>query len=457
MPELDAAINYAREHEQTFLEDLKALLRIPSISALPEWKSDIQRAAEWIAAQLQGLGFNAVQVMPTKGHPVVYGEWLKAGPDAPTILFYGHYDVQPADPLELWETDPFDPQVRGDNIFARGASDMKGQVVAHLKAIESLIRTTGLPVNVKYMIEGEEEIGSPSLEAFIEAHRDLLTCDLCLNGDSGILAPDVPSIVYALRGLAYFEIHVQGPASDLHSGTFGGVVENPAQALCRLIAGMKDERGRITLPGFYDDVRPLSEEERADLAKLPQTDAWWQEQTGAPALFGEEGYTATERATARPTLDVNGLLSGFIGEGTKTVLPAKAMAKISMRLVPDQHPDRVYEGLRAYLEANAPPTITWELEYIASCLPAIVERDSKAIRVASQALEAVWGKPPLFTRMGGSVPVVGMIKEKLGVDSLMLGFGLPDDNLHAPNEKFHLPNFFRGIETYIRFMHEIAV
>ncbi|NOZ29300.1 MAG: dipeptidase [Chloroflexi bacterium] len=457
MSELDAAINYAREHEQAFLEDLKALLRIPSISALPEWKPDIQRAAEWIAAQLQDLGFDAVQVMPTKGHPVVYGEWLKAGPDAPTILFYGHYDVQPADPLELWETDPFDPQVRGDNIFARGASDMKGQVVAHLKAIESLIRTTGLPVNVKYMIEGEEEIGSPSLGAFIEEHRSLLSCDLCLNGDSGILAPDLPSIVYALRGLAYFEIHVQGPASDLHSGTFGGVVENPAQALCRLIAGMKDERGRITLPGFYDDVRPLSEEERADLAKLPQTDAWWQEQTGAPALFGEEGYTATERATARPTLDVNGLLSGFIGEGTKTVLPSKAMAKISMRLVPDQHPDRIHEGLRAYLEANAPPTITWELEYIASCLPAIVERDSKAIRVASQALEAVWGKPPLFTRMGGSVPVVGMIKELLNVDSLMLGFGLPDDNLHAPNEKFHLPNFFRGIETYIRFMHEIAV
>ncbi len=457
MSELDAAINYAREHEQAFLEDLKALLRIPSISALPEWKPDIQRAAEWIAAQLQDLGFDAVQVMPTKGHPVVYGEWLKAGPDAPTILFYGHYDVQPADPLELWETDPFDPQVRGNNIFARGASDMKGQVVAHLKAIESLIRTTGLPVNVKYMIEGEEEIGSPSLGAFIEEHRSLLSCDLCLNGDSGILAPDLPSIVYALRGLAYFEVHVQGPASDLHSGTFGGVVENPAQALCRLIAGMKDERGRITLPGFYDDVRPLSEEERADLAKLPQTDAWWQEQTGAPALFGEEGYTATERATARPTLDVNGLLSGFIGEGTKTVLPSKAMAKISMRLVPDQHPDRIHEGLRAYLEANAPPTITWELEYIASCLPAIVERDSKAIRVASQALEAVWGKPPLFTRMGGSVPVVGMIKELLNVDSLMLGFGLPDDNLHAPNEKFHLPNFFRGIETYIRFMHEIAV
>lgn len=456
MSNLETAIAYAREHQQDFLEDLKALLRIPSVSTLPEHKPDIRRAAEWLAGQLKDFGLDAVAVMPTGGHPVVYGEWLGAGHEAPTILFYGHYDVQPADPLDLWISDPFEPQVRGDDIFARGASDNKGQLVAHLKAVESMVRTSGLPINLKYLLEGEEEIGSPSLAAFIEEHKDLLSCDLCLNGDSGILAPDTPSIVYALRGLAYFEIRVQGPASDLHSGMFGGAVDNPAQVLCELIAGMRDRQGRITLPGFYDRVRPLTDAERAELAKLPQTDSWWQEQTGVKALFGEEGYTATERATARPTLDVNGLLSGFTGQGSKTVLPAQAMAKVSTRLVPDQRPDEVEKAMRAYLEANAPPTVTWELEYLAGCLPAIIERDSDAVQAASRALEAVWGKPPLFTRQGGTVPVVGLIRELLGVDTLMLGFGLPDDNLHAPNEKQHLPNFFRGIETYIRFTHEIA-
>ena len=456
MSNAEAAIAYAREHRQAFLEDLQALLRIPSVSTLPERKDDVQRAAEWVATQLRDLGLESVAVMETSGHPVVYGEWLKAGPEAPTVLYYGHYDVQPVDPLELWVSDPFDPQVRGDDIFARGASDMKAQIVAHLKAVESMIRTTGLPINLKYLIEGEEEIGSPSLGAFIAEHKDLLSCDFCLNGDGGILAPDTPSITYALRGLAYFELRLQGPASDLHSGLFGGAVDNPALVLCQLIAGMRDRRGRITLPGFYDHVRPLTDTERAELAKLPQTDAWWREQSGAKALFGEEGYTATERATARPTLDVNGLLSGFTGQGSKTVLPARAMAKLSMRLVPDQTPEEVRRGLQAYLETNAPPTVTWELEELAGCRPAIIERDSPAVRAASRALEAVWGKPPLFVRQGGTVPVVGLIQELLGVDSLMLGFGLPDDNLHAPNEKQHLPNFFRGIEAYIRFSHEIA-
>jgi len=455
MPNCETAIAYAREHRQEFLEDLKDFLRIPSISALPEQQVNMRRAAEWVAGQLRDLGLDSVAVMPTAGHPVVYGEWLKAGPEAPTILFYGHYDVQPADPLDLWISDPFEPQIRGDDIFARGASDMKSQIIAHFKAVESMIRTSGLPMNLKYMIEGEEELGSPSLTAFIEEHKDLLSCDLCLNGDAGILAPDTPSIVYALRGLAYFEIRVQGPAGDLHSGMFGGVVDNPAQVLCELIAGMRDRQGRITLPGFYDHVRPLSDAERAELARLPQTESWWREQTGAKALFGEAGYTATERATARPTLDVNGLLSGFTEQGTKTVLPAQAMAKVSTRLVPDQRPDEVEKAMRAYLQANAPSTVTWELKYLASCLPAIIERDSDAVRAASRALEAVWGKPPLFIRQGGSVPVIGLIKELLGVDSLMLGFSLPDDNLHAPNEKQHLPNFFRGIETYIRFAHEL--
>ena len=456
MSDVNSALDYARQTQSQALEDLKALLRIPSVSTLPEHQPDMQRAAEWLADRLRALGFEEVAILPTGGHPVVYGEWMRAGEGAPTILFYGHYDVQPADPLDLWESAPFEPTVRGENLYARGASDMKGQVVANLRAVEAWVKSGGLPVNLKYLLEGEEEIGSPNLEGFIRQHAEQLRCDFCLNGDGGILAPDTPSITYALRGLAYFELRVQGPAHDLHSGVFGGAVDNPAHVLARLLAGMKDERGRITLPGFYDKVRPLSPEERAALAQLPQDEAWWKVQTGAPALAGEEGYTPTERATARPSLDINGLLSGFTGEGAKTVLPAQAMVKLSMRLVPDQTPEEVHASLRAYLEANAPPTVTWELKAMAGCRAAIVDRDSAAVRAASRALEAVWGKPPLFKREGGTVPVVGMIQEVLGVDSLMLGFGLPDDNLHAPNEKLHLPNFYRGIETYLRFFDEIT-
>ncbi len=451
-----SAIEFARSQKDAAEEALKDFLRIPSVSTLPEHKEDMQRAAEWLSSQLEQLGFDQVAILPTAGHPVVYGEHMKAGASAPTILFYGHYDVQPADPLELWESEPFDPQLRGENLYARGASDMKGQVVAHLQALEAMLETGELPVNLKYMVEGEEEIGSPSLEAFIREHSDRLDCDFCLNADGGILGADLPSITYALRGLAYFELHVEGPDHDLHSGQFGGVVANPANVLARLIAGMHDADGKITLPGFYDQVRELSTDERAALSQLPQPDSWWQEQTGAPALWGEAGYSSTERAAARPTLDVNGLLSGFTGTGGKTVLPAKAMAKISMRLVPDQDPDSVHAALRSYLDRNTPDSVRWNLEMLASCRPGMVERDSDAVHAAVQALEAVWGKAPLFKREGGTVPVVGMIKDMLNVDSMMLGFGLPDDNLHAPNEKFHLPTFHRGIETFIRFTFEIA-
>ncbi len=451
-----SAIEFARSQKEAAEEALKDFLRIPSVSTLPEHKEDMQRAAEWLSSQLEQLGFDQVAILPTAGHPVVYGEHMKAGASAPTILFYGHYDVQPADPLELWESEPFDPQLRGENLYARGASDMKGQVVAHLQALEAMLKTGELPVNLKYMVEGEEEIGSPSLEAFIREHSDRLDCDFCLNADGGILGADLPSITYALRGLAYFELHVEGPDHDLHSGQFGGVVANPANVLARLIAGMHDADGKITLPGFYDQVRELSTDERAALSQLPQPDSWWQEQTGAPALWGEAGYSSTERAAARPTLDVNGLLSGFTGTGGKTVLPAKAMAKISMRLVPDQDPDSVHAALRSYLDRNTPDSVRWNLEMLASCRPGMVERDSDAVHAAVQALEAVWGKAPLFKREGGTVPVVGMIKDMLNVDSMMLGFGLPDDNLHAPNEKFHLPTFHRGIETFIRFTFEIA-
>jgi acetylornithine deacetylase/succinyl-diaminopimelate desuccinylase-like protein len=456
MANLETALQYARDHKDNFLDDLLSLLRIPSISTLPENKEDMQTAAQWLASQMERLSFDEVAIMPTAKHPVVYGSWKKADSKAPTILVYGHYDVQPVDPIDLWKSDPFNPQIRDENVFARGASDMKGQIVAHLKALEAVLQDGNSPVNIKYLIEGEEEIGSPNLEAFLEQNGDLFQCDFCLNADSSILGAEIPSLTYALRGLAYFELRLQGPLSDMHSGSFGGAVVNPGNALCKLIAGMKDEDYKITLPGFYDRVRPLREDEREDLANLPQPDEWWLKQSGANALDGEHGFTATERATARPTLDVNGLLCGFTGEGSKTVLPAKAMAKISMRLVPDQRPEEVKQSLETYLADNVPPGISWELLDLSSCMPGIIDRDSDAVNAASRALESVWGKSPLFKREGGSVPVVGLIKEILGVNSLLLGFGLPDDNLHAPNEKLHLPNFFRGIETYIRFMFEVA-
>lgn len=456
MQDPQQSLEYAASRQEESLNELKEFLRIPSVSTLPEHRPDMQRAAEWLAQRMQQAGLTSVLVMPTDGHPVVYGEHRQAGAGKPTILVYGHYDVQPVDPLDLWLSDPFDPQVRGEDLFARGASDMKGQVMASLIAAEAWLETTDLPLNVKFLIEGEEEIGSPNLVRFLEANRELLACDLCVNCDANILTPDIPAISYSLRGLAYFELRLQGPAGDLHSGTYGGAVANPANVLCELIAGMHDEEGRVTLPGFYDTVRPLTPDERADLARLPQDEAWWKQTSGAPALSGETGYTSTERATARPTLDVNGLLSGFTGAGSKTVLPSKAMAKISMRLVPDQRPEQIAKSLRAYLEQHVPPTVTWELLDMAGAIPSILERESDGVSAAMRSLEATWGREPLFSRQGGTVPVVGMIQESLGVKSLMLGFGLPDDNLHAPNEKFHVPNYHRGIQAYIRFLSEFA-
>lgn len=452
----ESALLRARSQRQAALERLQDLLRIPSISTFSDHKPRMLEAAGWLQQRLEEIGLEAVEIMPTEGHPVVFGQWLHAGSEAPTVLYYGHYDVQPADPLELWTNEPFEPVIRGDDILARGASDMKGQVCAFLEAVEAMTQTSGLPVNLKVMLEGEEELGSPHLAAFMARHKDLLACDVCVNGDSAILAPNLPSIVYGLRGLAYFEIRVQAAAQDLHSGGFGGVVDNPALVLARLLADMRDESGRITLPGFYDDVRPLSVEERAELAAVPLDDAWWLKTTGAPALFGEAGYSTIERAVARPTLDVCGFASGFVGEGMKTVLPARAMAKVSMRLVADQTTERVEESLRAYLQERAPDTVTWELERLGSARPVIVERDSAPVAAAMRALQYVWGRKPVLTRLGYTVPVVSMVQEMLGVDSLMLGFGLTDDRQHAPDEKFHLPNFYRGIETYIHFVYELV-
>jgi acetylornithine deacetylase/succinyl-diaminopimelate desuccinylase-like protein len=449
--QLRAALGYLEQQQEQFLEELKTFVRIPSVSTDSSAKAEMQRAAEWVAGQLSRLGMQKVQIMPTAGHPVVYGELLSAGVDKPTVLVYGHYDVQPAEPLELWHSPAFEPSLRGENLFGRGASDMKAQVVITLKAVEVLVRNGGLPINVKFLVEGEEEIGSPNLAKFLEANKSLLACDFALNPDTGMIGAQVPTITYGLRGLAYFEIRLTGPKQDLHSGLFGGSVHNPAQVLCELVAGMHDAQGRVTLPGFYDRVRPLEAEERAELARLPISDETFLKQTGAPALFGEAGYSALERVATRPTLEVNGLYSGYIGEGSKTVLPAKSMAKISMRLVPDQTPDEVQEQLRQYLQAHTPPTVTWELIKHAAGKPSVTDRHLPGVVALSQALEDTWGTRPVYRREGGSVPVTAQMCDLLGIESVLTGFGLPDDNLHAPNEKMHLPTFYRGIEAITRY------
>lgn len=445
------ALRYAASMKDEFLRSYQEILSIPTVSTDPSHAADIQRGAEWIADQLRVLGMNKVEIFPTEKHPVVYAEWLQAGP-AMTVLLYGHYDVQPVDPLELWSSDPFTPTIRDENIFARGASDMKGQALIVLKAVEALVKTGGLPVNIKWLFEGEEEIGSPSLEKFIAGHKDLLACDFALNPDSGMMGAGYPTITYALRGLAYFELRFIGPAHDLHSGIYGGVVHNPANALAELIAKLHDDQGRVTLPGFYDKVRPLTEEERQELARLPIGDQHFMEQTGVPALYGEAGYTANERTGARPTLDVNGLLSGFTGEGSKTVIPSWAMAKISTRLVPDQDPAEVHQQLVEFLEQNAPKDIRWELKVMAGGPASISERNTRGVLAMKQALESTWGTRPYFRREGGSIPVVAQMQRLLGVESVICGFGLPDDNVHAPNEKQHLPTWYRGIDAFIHFL-----
>ena len=451
MPAMDDAITFAHEQRETALKELIELLSIPSISTLPEHVGDVKRAGEWLSERLRGIGLENIAIMPTPGHAVVYGDWLHA-PGKPTVLVYGHYDVQPADPFDEWDTPPFEPTVRGDHVYARGASDMKGQIFAQIKAMEAITKFGDPPVNIKYMLEGEEEVGSPNLGAFVRENKELLQCDFVLNCDSGIQGPELPGIVYGLRGLAYFELEVRGPDHDLHSGFFGGSIRNPLNELCRLIAGMHDANGRVTLPGFYDRVRELSPDERTDLAKLPHLDSDHLTMTGSPALWGENGFTTIERTGARPALDVNGIIGGFTGDGSKTVLPAKAMAKISMRLVPAQRGDDIRACLEAYLNANAPDTIRWEIRELAHGDPAIMDRDSEPVRKAIAALKTVWGVEPVFKREGGSIPVVSLLQQELGVDSVMLGFALPTDGIHGPNEKQYLPNFYRGIETYIRYL-----
>jgi len=452
----DDAILYAHRNQERFLDNLKDFVAIPSVSTDPERVGDVQRAAGWVANRLRLMGIDNVEIMPTGGHPVVYGELMKARSGAKTALVYGHYDVQPAEPLELWQSDAFDAQKRGDYLYGRGASDMKGQVVATLSALESVLSAGDSPVNLKFLIEGEEEVGSPNLGTFIASNKDLLKCDFALNTDTGMLAADVPTITYALRGLAYFELRVYGPSKDLHSGLYGGVVHNPAQVLCELVAAMHDDQGRVTLPGFYDSVRHLEAEERQELSRLPTTEEFYLQQTGASALWGEAGYTPSERVGARPTLDVNGLYSGFTGEGSKTVLPGWAMAKISCRLVADQDPKEVDAQLKQFIETHAPKTVRCEVSNLVGGSPSISDRHSDGVQAVAKALEQVWGKRPVFRREGGSVPVVAQFQSYLGIETVNFGFGLPDDGVHGPNERQHLPTWYRGIDAIVHALYNLG-
>jgi acetylornithine deacetylase/succinyl-diaminopimelate desuccinylase-like protein len=452
---MDQALVFSRENRERFIRDLIEIVNIPSISTQPQRAPDVQRAAEWLQARLTKLGFES-RLLPTGGPMAVYGERKSAVASAPVLLLYGHYDVQPAEPLEEWATPPFAPEVRGENIYGRGVSDMKGPLVAYLSALESTLAAGDLPVSIKIIVEGEEEIGSPHLAAFLKRERELLRADAVLNGDTLLLRPDLPTIVYGLRGLAYYELRVETAAHDLHSGLFGGAVPNAGQVLCELIAGMHDSRGRVTLPHFYDDVPPLEDDERRGLARIPYDEKEFLAQSTGRGVIGEEGYTVTERVGARPTLEVNGLLCGFTEEGSKTVLPARAMAKISMRLVPNQKPGRIKGQLEAYLAEHAPAWLKWEVIDLAGGPPAIVRRDSPAMRAAIRALEGAFGAQPMFAREGGSVPVVSWFQDILGCESIMMGISLPDDNLHAPNEKLHLPSLARGTDAYIRFFYELT-
>ena len=448
------ALQYARDNAGRFLDDLKALCAIPSISSIPAYTSEVYRAAEWVAEALRAAGLEQVRLMTTEGHPVVYGEWLHAGPSVPTILFYGHYDVQPALDPDTWESPPFEPQVHGENLVGRGASDMKGQTLAEVNAIAAWLCGAGnLPLNVKFLVEGEEEIGSRHLRKFIQKHAELLACDAAFNADAGMVTPELPAITYGLRGGLRVEVTVNGPAHDVHSGTFGGTLHNPAQALMELIVGMHDSQGRVTLPGFYDRVRPLESDERAAMALLPMDGNFFLSQSGAPALWGEPEYTPLERTTARPTLEVLSFHAGLAGEGVLNIVPAQAKAALSMRLVPDQEPEACYQSLITYLKTHVPPTVRWEARRLNNGGRAsLIDRQNPLLMALDRALEETWGVRPAYIRIGGGIPVVAQLQEELGIPSILTGFGLPDDQIHGPNEKLHLPTWRRGIEAIVRFL-----
>jgi acetylornithine deacetylase/succinyl-diaminopimelate desuccinylase-like protein len=450
MNKMKSVQQFIEENKSKILEELFGLLKIPSVSAKPEHKKDMKAAAEYLTRSLLNAGADKALIMETAGIPVIYGEKI-ISENLPTVLVYGHYDVQPAEPLELWKSSPFEPEIRDEKIYARGADDNKGQFFIQLKAFEYLNKTEQLACNVKFIIEGEEEIGSPSLKDFCKKHKELLKCDIVLVSDTTMIAKDIPSITVGLRGLIYLEVEVKGPNRDLHSGLFGGAVANPVNVLAGMIASLTDKDNRITIPGFYDDVLPISAEERRLLASAPFSLENFKESIGIDEVRGEEGYTTIERTGIRPSLDVNGIWGGYTGEGAKTILPAVAHAKISMRLVPDQQSVKIGDLFEKYFISNAPKGVKVKVRNLYGGEGYVFPLDTPAYKAAGKAFKEVYGKPPVPARSGGSIPIIADFEEVLGVKSVLIGFGLESDAIHSPNENFPLYNFFKGIETISHF------
>ncbi|MFD1861784.1 dipeptidase [Planococcus chinensis] len=447
---------YFKDHRTDHLEELKAFLRIPSISSLTEHKGDVRKAAEWLKEAMEKAGLENAEVFETDGHPVVYADWLHAE-GKPTVLVYGHYDVQPVDPLNLWETPPFDPHVRDNKLYARGASDDKGQTFMHVKAVEALLKLEGeLPVNIKFIVEGEEEIGSPTLPKYVEQNQEQLKADLIVISDTGMQGPGRPAVCYGLRGLAGIQIDVQGPKGDLHSGLYGGAVQNPLHAIVEILQSFRDKEGVIQVDGFYDDVLEVSDAERAEFAALEFDLEKEKQELGIIEDFGEKGYSFVERTWIRPTLEINGITGGFSGEGIKTVLPAQASAKITCRLVPNQDPDDIVAKLRAHVEANKPAGVTVTISDFDKGQPFLTPYDHPAIQAAGRSYERVYNVKTAFTRMGGSVPIVAVFDQVLGLPVVLMGFGLSSENFHAPNEHFHLENFDKGLRVISDYLYEAA-
>jgi len=459
---VDAAVGFAKANGERFVEELKALLRIPSVSTAPEHVGDVRKAAEFVADGLRQVGMENVRLIETstaerEGHPLVYGDWLKA-PGKPTVLLYGHYDVQPAEPLDEWKSAPFEPEIRDGNVYARGAVDDKGQMWMHVKALESLMTAEGgLPVNVRVIVEGEEEVGGEGIAAFVREHGDQLKADAALVSDTELFAPELPTLCVGLRGMIYTELEVRGAATDLHSGMYGGAAPNAFVALAQMIAQLKRADGHIAIPGFYDGIEQPTKDELDAWRSLPfDEEEYRKHEVGSTELTGEAGFSVLERTWSRPTMDVHGMPGGFIGAGAKTVIPAVAMAKISFRLVPGMKPEAIYAKYKAFVEEIAPKGVTVAVRLIHTGEPIVVSTDNEYVRAATAAMAEVFGKETVFIRSGGSIPIVGDFVRELKIPTVLMGFGLPDDNLHAPNEKFHLANFHRGIESIVRFLSGVA-
>jgi acetylornithine deacetylase/succinyl-diaminopimelate desuccinylase-like protein len=452
------AVNFAKENQQRFLGELKDLLRIPSVSTAPQHKDDVRRAAEFVANDLRRMGMENVEVIPTKGHPLIYADWLHAA-GKPTVLCYAHYDVQPAEPLNEWISPPFEPTERNDNIYARGAVDDKGQLWMELKAIEALMKGHAgkLPINVKFIIEGEEEVGGESIAAYVRKEKAKLKADFALVCDTELFAPNLPTLCVGLRGLIYTEIEAQGAKTDLHSGMYGGAAPNPLFALIEIISKLKDAKGKILIPGFYSKVKAPTKAELKAWKKLPfKEDHYRKTEVGSKVLTGEPGYSVLYRTWARPTLEVHGMPGGFVASGAKTVIPARASAKVSMRLVPNQDPDDILKRYLAYVKKLTPKGIDLNVKVYSKGPACVVSTDNRFIQAATEAMHDVFKKETVFIRSGGSIPIVTDFQDVMKLPSVMMGFGLPDDNLHAPNEKFHIPNFYRGIESIIRFFEKLG-